>query len=107
MLSPLGRLARMIPATACAVADDNKPTDGGLNRRFGDVATNLIGVGTIALVATAIRVWAGMDVIQTQITNLVSSDTRQDQRIEQLRTEQNNMRVQIGILNAIKHSTGR
>jgi hypothetical protein len=43
-----------------------------------------------------------MDVIQTQITGLVSSDARQDQRIEQLRTEINGMRVQIGILTALK-----
>jgi hypothetical protein len=95
--------ARLRPAARPDVAGDGgDKSDGPLSRRFGDLATNLIGIGTVALIATSIRVWAGMDVIQTQITNLVSSDSRQDQRIEQLRTEINSMRVQIGILTAVK-----
>jgi hypothetical protein len=94
---------RLVPAARLDVAEDREnQSDGPLSRRFGDLATNLIGIGTVALIATSIRVWAGMDVIQTQITGLVSSDARQDQRIEQLRTEINGMRVQIGILTAVK-----
>jgi hypothetical protein len=47
------------------------------------------------------RVWAGMGVIETQITNLIKSDTRQDELIEQVRTELNTVRVQVGVLRAL------
>ena len=95
--------AKLWLATAAGMADDENPTtEGGeLSKRFGEVAVYLIGAGTVALIATSIRVWAGMDVIQTQISNLVKSDSSQDQRIEQVRTEINNMRVQVGVIRAV------
>jgi hypothetical protein len=88
--------------------DDRQNGGGGLNARFGDLSVQLIAVGTIALIGTCIRVWAGMDVIQTQIAGLVKSDNRQDTLIEQVRTEMNSMRVQIGILREItRNNAGR
>jgi len=88
--------------------DDRQNGGGGLSARFGDVSVQLIAVGTIALIGTCIRVLAGMDVIQTQIAGLVKSDTRQDTLIEQVRTEMNTMRVQIGILREItRNNAGR
>jgi hypothetical protein len=92
--------ARLIPPGSLFVADDNdqKPDESSLSKRLGDLTFYLVGVGTIALVATSIRVWAGMDVIQTQIQTLVKSDANQDIRIEQVRTEMNNMRVQLGVM---------
>lgn len=77
---------------------DNDDAPGGLTARFGDLSVQLIGIGTVALIGTCIRVWAGMDVIQTQINSLVKSDNQQDERIEVVRTEINNLRVQVGIL---------
>jgi len=61
----------------------------------------MVAAGMIAIVGTAIRVWAGMDVIQTQIQALVKSDNQQNERIEQVRTEVNNLRVQVGVLRAL------
>jgi hypothetical protein len=92
--------ARLIPPGPLFVADDNdqKPDESPLSKRLGDLTFYLVGVGTIALIATSIRVWAGMDVIQTQIQALVKSDSNQDQRIEQIRNELNNMRVQQGVM---------
>ena len=72
-----------------------------LPRRFSDLTFQLIAVGVAAVVATSIRVWAGMGVIETQITNLIKSDTRQDELIEQVRTELNTVRVQVGVLRAL------
>ena len=72
--------------------------DESLSKRLGDVAFYLIGVGTVALIATCIRVWAGMDVIQTQINGLVKSDNQQDQEIRVVQDQINTMRVQIGIM---------
>ena len=80
-------------------------TRGNLPQRLGDLTTQLVAAGVIALIATCIRVWAGMDVIQTQISNLTKSDNRQDQLIEQVRTELNTVRVQVGVLRAL--STGQ
>lgn len=94
--------ARLAPAARLHVAGDGSSGgQDGLAKRFGDVSTQLIALGTVALVGTSIRVWAGMDVIQTQITALVKSDANQDQRIEQIRTEINTLRVQVGVLRAI------
>ena len=76
-------------------------TEGNLPKRIGDLTTHLIAAGVVALVATCIRVWAGMDVIQAQISTLTRSDGRQDQMIETVRTEVNSLRVQVGILKAI------
>jgi hypothetical protein len=78
--------------------DDN---GGNLPKHLGDLTTQLIAAGVIALIATCIRVWAGMDVIQTQISSLTKSDNRQDQLIEQVRTEINTLRVQVGVLRAL------
>ena len=85
------------------VPDDD--TGGNLPKRIGDLTTQLVAAGVIALIATCIRVWAGMDVIQTQISTLTKSDSRQDNLIEQVRTELNTVRVQVGVLRAI--STGQ
>lgn len=85
------------------VPDDDK--GGGFPQRLGDLTTQLVAAGVIALIATCIRVWAGMDVIQTQISNLTKSDSRQDQLIEQVRSELNTVRVQVGVLRAL--STGQ
>ena len=79
--------------------DDQRNTE--LPRRFSDLTFQLIAVGVAAVVATSIRVWAGMGVIETQITNLIKSDTRQDELIEQVRTELNTVRVQVGVLRAL------
>jgi hypothetical protein len=79
--------------------DDQQSTE--LPRRFNDLTFQLIAVGVAAVVATSIRVWAGMGVIETQITNLIKSDTRQDELIEQVRTELNTVRVQVGVLRAL------
>jgi uncharacterized membrane protein len=79
--------------------DDQQSTE--LPRRFSDLTFQLIAVGVAAVVATSIRVWAGMGVIETQITNLIKSDTRQDELIEQVRTELNTVRVQVGVLRAL------
>jgi uncharacterized membrane protein len=79
--------------------DDQQNTE--LPRRFSDLTFQLIAVGVAAVVATSIRVWAGMGVIETQITNLIKSDTRQDELIEQVRTELNTVRVQVGVLRAL------
>lgn len=89
---------RLPAATAWPLAPSDD--DESLSKRFSDVAVYLIGAGTVALVATCIRVWAGMDVIQTQINSLVKSDNQQDERIELVRSEVNDMRVQIGVLRA-------
>lgn len=78
-------------------SDDDKDSWGA---RLGDLSTQLIGIGAVALIGTCIRVWAGMDVIQSQINTLVKSDSQQDDRIELVRTEVNNLRVQVGILRA-------
>ena len=77
--------------------DDDKNSWG---TRLGDLSTQLIGIGAVALIGTCIRVWAGMDVIQSQINTLVKSDSQQDDKIELVRTEVNNLRVQVGILRA-------
>lgn len=74
--------------------------DTGWNGRLNNLSVQLIGVGTVALIGTCIRVWAGMDVIQTQINSLVKSDNQQDQKIETVRSEINDMRVQVGVLRA-------
>lgn len=95
---------RLPAATAWPLAPSDD--DDSLSKRFSDVAVYLIGAGTVALVATCIRVWAGMDVIQTQINSLVKSDGQQDQRIEVVRGEINNLRVQVGILRAQQGATG-
>ena len=79
--------------------DNQQSTE--LPRRFSDLTFQLIAVGVAAVVATSIRVWAGMGVIETQITNLIKSDTRQDELIEQVRTELNTVRVQVGVLRAL------
>jgi hypothetical protein len=77
--------------------DDDK---SGWGNRLSDLSTQLIGIGAVALIGTCIRVWAGMDVIQSQINTLVKSDSQQDDKIELVRTELNNLRVQVGILRA-------
>lgn len=77
--------------------DDDKNSWGA---RLGDLSAQLIGIGAVALIGTCIRVWAGMDVIQSQINTLVKSDSQQDDKIELVRTEVNNLRVQVGILRA-------
>lgn len=84
--------------------DDNDSSSW--NGRINNLSVQLIGVGTVALVGTCIRVWAGMDVIQAQINNLAKSDNQQDARIEQLRAEVNTMRVQIGVVRAIMVPNG-
>lgn len=84
-------------AQPLTVADPGD-NDESLSKRLGDVAFYLIGVGTVALIATCIRVWAGMDVIQTQINGLVKSDNQQDQEIRVVQDQINTMRVQIGIM---------
>ena len=78
------------------------PDDGntGWKGRLGDLSVELIAVGTIALIGTCIRVWAGMDVIQSQINNLVKNDNQQDTRIETVRSEVNNLRIHVGVLRA-------
>lgn len=75
--------------------------DSQLAKRFNDLSFYLISVGTVALIATSIRVWAGMDVIQTQIGALVKSDSAQDRRIDQNANDISTLRVQVGILRAI------
>jgi uncharacterized membrane protein len=93
-------------ATACRfklnalfrVADQDPK--GPLSQISTEVISYAIGTGVIALIATCIRVWAGMDVIQTQITALAKSDSRQDQTLEQVRTEINALHVKVGILTA-------
>jgi|Laugresu1bdmlbsd_1035121.scaffolds.fasta_scaffold01792_5 hypothetical protein len=96
-------IGRVTPEGPLDVPDDD--TRGNLPQRLGDLTTQLVAAGVIALIATCIRVWAGMDVIQTQISNLTKSDNRQDQLIEQVRTELNTVRVQVGVLRAL--STGQ
>jgi hypothetical protein len=81
------------------VADRDNDKSGWSNR-LSDLSTQLIGIGAVALIGTCIRVWAGMDVIQSQINTLVKSDSQQDDKIELVRTELNNLRVQVGILRA-------
>lgn len=76
-------------------------TGGDLPKRIGDLTTQLVAAGVIALIATCIRVWAGMDVIQNQISTLTKSDTRQDALIEQVRTELNTVRVKVDVLRAL------
>jgi hypothetical protein len=90
------------------MGDDNG-TGGGdsqLSKRLGDYTFHLVCVGTVALIATSIRVWAGMSVIETRISQLVESDNQQDSRIEQVRSEVNNLRVQMGIIRAIQGASG-
>jgi len=78
----------------------DQENNNGWGGRLGDLSTQLIGVGAVALIGTCIRVWAGMDVIQSQINTLVKSDSQQDDKIELVRTEVNNLRVQVGIIRA-------
>jgi hypothetical protein len=93
-------LADKMPADEpYGVTDDDKGS--GLPQRLGDLTTQLIAAGVIALIATCIRVWAGMDVIQNQISTLTKSDNRQDQLIEVVRTELNNVRVKVDVLRAL------
>ena len=93
-------VACKLKANALFRVADQDPR-GPLSQISTEVISYAIGTGVIALIATCIRVWAGMDVIQTQITALAKSDTRQDQTIEQVRTEINTLRVKVGILTAI------
>lgn len=91
-------------AAGWQMGDDNGNGGSGdsqLSKRFADYTFHLICVGTIALIATSVRVWAGIGVIEQRISQLVVSDNQQDSRIEQVRGELNNMRVQLGILRAI------
>lgn len=77
------------------------PESKSVGRQLEDAIPAMVAAGMIAIVGTAIRVWAGMDVIQTQIQALVKSDNQQNERIEQVRTEVNNLRVQVGVLRAL------
>lgn len=107
---------RLAPAAPCRVGDnDEQGQDSGLSKRFGDITFYLICAGTVALIGTSIRVWAGMTVIETRIGQLVQSDNQQnaeiknnrlaaEQKIEQVRSEVNNLRVQLGIVRAIQGS---
>ena len=94
-------------ATACKLKSNalfrvaDQDPKGPLFQISTEVISYAIGTGVIALIATCIRVWAGMDVIQTQITALAKSDSRQDQTIEQVRSEINTLRIKVGILNAL------
>ncbi|MFZ9349872.1 MAG: hypothetical protein ACO242_04165 [Candidatus Fonsibacter ubiquis] len=92
--------AGKLKANALFRVADQDP-QGPLSKISTEVISYAIGTGVIALIATCIRVWAGMDVIQTQITALAKSDSRQDQTIEQVRAEINTLRVQVGVLRAI------
>lgn len=104
-MSALVARFRLRLAEALHVSEqDNENTGWGF--RFGNISEQLVAVGTIALIGTCIRVWAGMDVIQTQINTLVKSDNQQDERIENVRSEVNNLRVQVGILRAQLGSSG-
>lgn len=85
---------------AAALVSDPENDNNSWGGRLGDLSTQLIGVGAVALIGTCIRVWAGMDVIQSQINTLVKSDNQQDEKIELVRTEVNNLRVQVGIIRA-------
>ena len=82
-------------------SDDDRDT-GGISGKLGDLTVQLVAAGTLALVATCIRVWSGVDVIQSQIATLTRSDSQQDERIEQIRSEINTMRVQIGVLREVE-----
>jgi hypothetical protein len=95
----LSTAARLRPAAVGDVANQDGD-ESPIEKRVGDLTFYLVGVGTVALIATCIRVWAGMDVIQTQINGLSKSDTQQNVTIEALRSEVNNLRVQVGILRA-------
>ena len=77
------------------------PEPKSVGRQLEDAIPAMVAAGMIAIVGTAIRVWAGMDVIQTQIQALVKSDNQQNERIELVRTELNNLRVQVGVLRAL------
>lgn len=77
------------------------PESKSVGRQLEEAIPAMVAAGMIAIVGTAIRVWAGMDVIQTQIQALVKSDNQQNERIEQVRTEVNNLRVQVGVLRAL------
>lgn len=74
MLVPSTRLAT---ADACAMPNDDNE-ESPLQKRFGDLTFYLIGVGTIAVVTTCIRVWIGIDVMQTQINVLSKSYNQQE-----------------------------
>ena len=104
MTSLIARCKVKAAAVPWQMTDDNGNGDSQLSKRFADYTFHLVCVGTIALIATSIRVWSGMTVIEARITQLVQSDTQQDSRIEQVRTELNSMRVQLGILRAIQGS---
>lgn len=98
-MSALAARLKLRLAEAALVSDpenDNNSWGG----RLSSLSVQLIGVGVIALIGTCIRVWAGMDVIQAQINSLVKSDNQQDEKIELVRTEVNNLRVQVGIIRA-------
>jgi uncharacterized membrane protein len=97
-MSALAARLKLRLAEAALVSDPEN--NNGWGGRLGDLSTQLIGVGAIALIGTCIRVWAGMDVIQSQINTLVKSDSQQDDKIELVRTEVNNLRVQVGIIRA-------
>lgn len=86
------------PASRFVADRDDDSGDNRLSANFSNLSVQLIGVGTVALIGTCIRVWAGMDVIQTQINSLVKSDNKQDVQISQVQEQINTMRVQIGIL---------
>lgn len=95
----------MATAAPWRMANDNDEGTG-LAKRFGDLTFYLVSIGTVALIGTSIRVWAGMDVIQTQIGALVKSDASQDQRIERLVSDINTLRVQVGVIRATQSING-
>ena len=71
------------------------------SKQLGEAMPVIVASGVLVVTGTALRVWAGMDVIQTQIANIVKSDNSQDARIEQIRADQNEIKVEIGILNSV------
>lgn len=73
----------------------------GWLKQLGEATPVIIATGALVVSGAALKVWAGMDVIQTQITNIVKSDNTQDVRIEKLRDDQNTLKVEVGILNSI------
>ena len=106
MLSTFAACRLKLAAMRQVGDNDDRGEDGALSKRFTDLTFGLISIGTVALIATSIRVWAGMSVIENRISALVQSDNQQDSQIEQVRTEVNNLRVQVGILRATTGASG-
>jgi hypothetical protein len=81
--------------------EDDKFEEEGKGGFLKNSLSQLVAAAAFAVIAASIRLWAGVELIQKDVSTLAKSDAVQSEQISTIKSNINDLQVKFGVLKVV------